>query len=172
MNRMRIALYAAMIGSAVTAFAYEPLGVAFFRLSEPYFACPVKCAVRDMVLRADSHGDGTFGAKRRNGRTHTGIDIQAPVGAAVYASKSGLAFRGNVPTGYGKYVMIYHPDGFITMYSHLSGWVAESGEKVRRGDLIGFVGKTGNAAALTMQPHLHFEIKKGQAAYDPIKMMR
>jgi murein DD-endopeptidase MepM/ murein hydrolase activator NlpD len=172
MNNRRKVLAAAIAAAAVTAFAYDPVRIALFKISEPYFACPVKCPVKDIAIRGDAHGDGSFGAKRSGGRAHSGIDIQAPVGSDVYAAKSGIAFRGNVPTGYGKYVMIYHPDGYITMYSHLSDWVAVTGQKVRRGQLIGTVGKTGNARNSAIQPHLHFEIKKGADTCDPLKMMR
>ena len=95
-----------------------------------------------------------------------------PVGTPVYASKSGIAFCGNVPTGYGKFVLIYQPDGMQTMYGHLSNWNVSTGKKVRRGDVIGFVGKTGNAASASMQPHLHFEIRKYVTPLNPLRIIR
>lgn len=153
-----------------TAFLHEPVSMAIYRIKEPYFACPIKG--KDLVIRNDALGEGDFGAKRGNGRAHSGIDIQAPVSTPVFASKSGIAFCGNVPTGYGKYVMIYHPDGYQTMYGHLSTWAVISTAKVHRGDLIGFVGKTGNAASKYMQPHLHFEIKKDGEPQNPQNLMR
>ena len=153
----------------VTALAFDPLSLAIFKFSEPYFRYPVK---GQAVIRNDSYGDGEFGAKRNGGRTHNGIDILAPIGAPVYAAKSGVAFCGNVPTGYGKYVMIYHPDGLQTMYGHLSEQSVYSGQKVRKGQLIGLVGKTGNAGNAYMKPHLHFEIRSRGAAIDPRQLMR
>ncbi|MDD5422388.1 MAG: M23 family metallopeptidase [Candidatus Omnitrophica bacterium] len=143
-----------------------------YKIVEPNFSCPIKTTGKNLVIRNDAKGDGEFGAKRRNGRTHSGIDISAGVGTPVYASRSGLLFCGNVPTGYGKYVMIYHPDGYQTIYGHLSDWSEYSVRKARRGEIIGFVGKTGNAAGKAIQPHLHFEIKKDGAAQDPRGLMK
>jgi len=154
----------------ITAILYDPARIFIFKITEPCFANPL--GNKQKAIRNDAFGDGEFGARRSNGRYHTGIDIQAPVGTPVFASKSGLAFCGNVPTGYGKYVMIYHPDGYVTMYGHLSAWGVASTQKVRRGDLIGFVGKTGNAQNREIQPHLHFEIKKEGEPLDPDKLLK
>ncbi|MFA5145873.1 MAG: M23 family metallopeptidase [Candidatus Omnitrophota bacterium] len=156
----------------ITVFLYKPVSLAIYTIREPYFAYPVKPVSGKVVIRNDGRGDGEFGARRRNGRTHAGIDMLAPVGTPVYASKSGIAFCGNVPTGYGKYIMIYHPDGYQTMYGHLSGSCVVSTQKVRRGDLIGFVGKTGNAASKSIEPHLHFEIRKDDGPLNPRPLMR
>jgi murein DD-endopeptidase MepM/ murein hydrolase activator NlpD len=68
--------------------------------------------------------------------------------------------------------MIYHPDGMQTMYGHLSEQSVYSGKKVRRGELIGLVGKTGNAFNTYMKPHLHFEIRSHGEPVDPQKLMR
>jgi len=155
-----------------TVLLYEPVSLAIYKIREPYFSCPVKVAASRITVRNDALGEGDFGAKRRNGRSHSGIDIQAPVGTPVYAAKSGVAFCGEVPTGYGRYVMIYHPDGCQTMYGHLSNWCVRSAKKVRKGELIGLVGKTGNASSKYIQPHLHFEIRKDGESKDPRSCMR
>lgn len=168
-SKLPAVIIAIALTALVTALTFNPLSIAVFKLTEPYFMYPVK---GQAVIRNDSFGDGNFGAKRNGGRTHTGIDILAPVGTPVYAAKSGIAFCGNVPTGYGKYVMIYHPDGLQTMYGHLSEQSAYSGKKVRRGELIGLVGKTGNASNTYMKPHLHFEIRSRGEPVDPQKLMR
>jgi murein DD-endopeptidase MepM/ murein hydrolase activator NlpD len=157
---------------AVMVFVYEPVSILLYRVKEPFFLRPVASGSSQIIVRNDAHGSGEFGTKRRNGRSHSGIDILASVGTPVYAAKSGIAFRGEVPTGYGKYIMIYHPDGYQTYYGHLSEWVARSTEYVRRGGLIGYVGKTGNAASRSMQSHLHFEIRKDGEPQDPRKLMR
>ena len=167
----RIILIIAVAASiAVTAILYDPARLFIFKITEPYFSYPL--SDKQKAIRNDAFGDGDFGAKRSNGRSHAGIDIQAAVGEPVFASKSGIAFCGNVPTGYGKYVMIYHPDGYVTLYGHLSAWCVISTQKVRRGDLIGFVGKTGNAQNQQIQPHLHFEIKKQGEPLDPGKLLK
>ena len=155
-----------------TVLLYQPVSVIYFKITEPYFRSPLDISVDKLTIRNDSHGDGEYGAKRRNGRSHAGVDIFAPIGAPVYAARSGLAFFGNVPTGYGKYVMIYHPDGYQSIYGHLLNWNGKAAKKVRRGELIGFVGKTGNAANKLIQPHLHFEIRKDGEPQEPLKLMR
>jgi murein DD-endopeptidase MepM/ murein hydrolase activator NlpD len=94
------------------------------------------------------------------------------VGTPVYASRSGVALTGNIPQGYGRYVMIIHPDGLQSMYGHLSDWNVVSGQKVRRGDLIGYVGKTGNAARKAIEPHLHFEIRRRGEPIDPKGLLK
>ena len=156
----------------VTVVLYEPAYVAFYKIKEPYFKSPLKMRSKPIIIRHDLSGSGEFRAKRRNGRAHTGIDIEAPIGTPVYASKSGIAFAGNVPTGYGKYVMIYHPDGCQTIYGHLSNWNVVSTKKVRQGESIGFVGKTGNAAHKSIKAHLHFEIRKLGEPQDPLRLMK
>lgn len=167
----RSALIIAVVASVVvTCILYDPARILIFKITEHSFANPL--GNKQKAIRNDAFGEGEFGAKRSNGRSHAGIDILAPVGTPVFASKSGTAFCGNVPAGYGKYVMIYHPDGYVTLYGHLSAWALVSPQKVRRGDLIGFVGKTGNAQNREMQPHLHFEIKKEGEPLDPDKLLK
>jgi murein DD-endopeptidase MepM/ murein hydrolase activator NlpD len=172
MNRWGGILLCALLSALSTFLLHEPISAALNKMAEPYFGYPVRLGSGAPAIRSDGMGDGEFGAKRRNGRSHNGIDIQAPVGTPVYASKSGIAFRGNVPTGYGRYVMIYHPDGAQTIYGHLSNWAIRATQRVRKGDLMGFVGKTGNASGRQIQPHLHFEIRKGGEPQDPQGIMR
>lgn len=173
MNKSQAQIAAIVTVTAImTIILYRPVSLFIYHLKEPYYACPIKSSSRQIVIRNDSSGDGDFGAKRRNGRMHSGIDILAPLGTSVYASKSGVAFCGKVPSGYGKYVMIYHPDGCQTFYGHLQDYKITSPAKVRQGDLIGLVGKTGNAASKSIQPHLHFEIRKNGEPQDPGSLMR
>lgn len=167
-----VALAAAGATLVAAIFLYKPASLLIYNIREPFFMRPIHTESSKMIVRNDSHGDGEFGSKRRNGRSHSGIDILAAVGTPVYASKSGMAFRAEVPTGYGKYVMIYHPGGYQTYYGHLSDWAIKPVQHVRRGDLIGYVGKTGNASSKSMQPHLHFEIRKEGEAQDPRRLMR
>ena len=165
-------IFVVAITVVATAIAYEPLSLALFKIKEPYFKYPIRTSGSKMAIRGDDYGNGEFGSKRSGGRSHTGIDILANIGTPVYASKSGIAFCGNVPTGYGKYVMVYHPDGSQTMYAHLLESNIASPKRVRQGDVIGFVGKTGNASANSIQPHLHFEIRKRGQPQDPQNLVR
>lgn len=171
MNKTKLCLLLIISSSILTALLYESVSISLFRVLEPRFSYPIHSDSGNVTIRNDSRGDGDYGTKRSNGRTHSGVDIASPIGTPVYAARSGLAFCGNVPTGYGKYVMIYHPDGLQSFYGHLSNWAITSPHKVRKGEMIGFVGKTGNAAYKDMQPHLHFEIRKDGLAVDPQGLM-
>jgi len=165
-------VFSVLIIVVITLALSGPVSLALYRIREPYFRYPVDMGQKGIIIRNDGHGGGEFGSKRRNGRSHAGIDIQVPVGTPVRAAKSGIAFCLNVPTGYGKYVMIYHPDGCQTIYGHLSNWNVYSTQHVRRGEIIGFTGKTGNANSKSIEPHLHFEIQKAGVAQDPRGMIK
>lgn len=169
MNLRQSAIVAALLVTSVvvTVLLYTPVSVFLFEVTEPRYSCPLKTPDNKVRVRCDTYGSGEFGARRSNGRTHDGIDLVAPIGTKVYAAKSGLAFCGNVPTGYGKYVMIYHPDGTQTIYGHLSNFAIPSIKKVRRGEIIGYSGNTGNAKNRLINPHLHFEIRKRGFVLDP-----
>jgi murein DD-endopeptidase MepM/ murein hydrolase activator NlpD len=172
MRTSHLAVYAAITGVIFGVISAEPLSLVLYRLREPYFKSPIRAGYGKLIVRNDAMGEGAFGTKRSNGRTHTGLDIMAPIGTPVYASKSGMAFRGMVPTGYGKYIMIYHPDGSQTFYGHLSEWTVVSTQRVAQGEIVGFTGNTGNAKNRAIQPHLHFEIRKGGEPVDPQDIIR
>lgn len=131
------------------------------------FISPIKCK-GNIPIRNDDHGDGHFGAPRKGGRSHRGLDISAPLYTTVMASKSGIAKVGFVKNGMGKYVIIRHPNGCATLYGHLSRVRIRNNQKVRQGDVIGYVGKTGNAKYRNIEPHLHFEIRKRGRCMDPL----
>lgn len=155
--------------AAIAFSLYRPLYVAVYKWREPYFVVPVYLKDSTLVIRNDGLGEGHFGAKRKGGRKHKGIDIKADMGAAVYAAKSGKAMCCNSPKGFGRYIKIIHPDGFTTVYGHLKDWCIESESRVRQGQVIGLVGKSGNASAKSIQPHLHFEIRDGDKPVNPTK---
>lgn len=95
--------------------------------------------------------------------SHNGIDISAPTGTAIYASDTGVvtsALYTNV--GYGIYCIIEHGT-YQTLYAHCSELAVSVGQTVKQGQLIGYVGSTGNSTG----PHLHFEVKNGDERYDP-----
>ena len=107
----------------------------------------------------------TFGT--RWGRLHGGLDISdgGVYGQPIYASASGtVTFSGGDNSGYGNYVIIDHGSGYTTLYGHCSSLVAVTGQDVNQGDLIGYVGSTGNSTG----PHLHFEIRLNGEKMDPL----
>lgn len=97
-------------------------------------------------------------------RNHKGLDIAAPEGTEIYASAEGLVVSAGWNSGgYGNVVMIEHPDGYATVYAHMVYVYAVEGEYVQKGQLIGFVGNTGNSTG----PHCHFEVRYKGLCYDP-----
>jgi len=122
-------------------------------------------------VRNDAYGEGHFGAKRKGGRVHKGIDLSAPLKSPVYASKSGWARVLHYPAGYGNLVIINHPDGWQTRYGHLESVAIRKSQWAKQGEVIGSVGKTGNAGASGIKPHLHFEIRYKGEALDPAELL-
>ncbi len=88
-------------------------------------------------------------------RMHTGIDYAAPYGTPIRAAESGKVFQAGWMGGYGQAVIIIHGKGVSTLYGHMSKINVESGQMVKKGDVIGLVGSTG----LSTGPHLHFEVR-------------
>jgi RHS repeat-associated protein len=106
-------------------------------------------------------GKGEFGTPRNTSRgasTHTGIDIEAPVGARVVAAEDGVVvnIKPNPSTTYGSQVVIKHGDGTFTQYAHLNSITVTPGDPVNGGNDIGTVGRSGNTPSLG-DAHLHHE---------------
>ncbi len=96
---------------------------------------------------------------------HYGMDFTAPRGTPVYATGDGVVERAdNNATGYGNHIRVDHGYGYVSLYAHLYKYNVRPGQKVKRGDLIGFVGSTGRSEA----PHLHYEIFKDGERINPI----
>jgi len=88
-------------------------------------------------------------------KMHTGIDFAAAIGTPIYATADGVIDKLNVSfSGYGKMIEIDHGFGYRTRYAHMHGFAVRQGQKIKRGDLIGYVGDTG----LSTAPHLHYEV--------------
>ncbi len=97
-------------------------------------------------------------------RFHAGEDIAAPSGTPILAADSGLAtVVPNNGNGYGNYIIINHGGGRTTLYAHMSGFAISNGQSVTQGQVIGYVGSTGNSTG----PHLHFETRINGATTDP-----
>ncbi len=107
----------------------------------------------------------TFGY--RNGALHAGIDLRASRGTAIYASATGrIVFSGN-RSGYGRMLVIDHENGIETVYAHNNRNLAEVGQRVRQGQVIGSVGRSGNATGY----HVHFEFRRFGKAVNPISYL-
>ena len=96
---------------------------------------------------------------------HFGMDFTAPRGTPIYATGDGIVKRAdNGSTGYGNHIRIDHGFGYISLYAHLYKYNVKVNQRVKRGDVIGFVGSTGRSEA----PHLHYEIFKDGERINPI----
>jgi lipoprotein NlpD len=95
---------------------------------------------------------------------HDGIDIAAPEGTPIRAVEEGEVLYSDRLRGYGNIIIIRHPNGFASVYAHNRSNRVREGKKVRRGDVIAEVGRTGRVTG----PHLHFEIRKNNVTRDPL----
>ncbi len=115
-------------------------------------------------ILSQGYGTTSFAIKTYKSQWHNGIDIAAPVGTEVYAADEGTVINvGNQDrfcprAAYGKFIVIKHNNGLTTLYAHMSLQIVSIGQKVARGQLIGYVGKTGWATG----PHTHFTVFASQ----------
>ena len=96
---------------------------------------------------------------------HYGIDFTSPTGTEIYATGDGVVtnIKNSGRRGYGKHVRVDHGFGYETLYAHMSKFNVKKGDKVKRGDVIGYVGNTGTSTG----PHLHYEVWKEGKKVDP-----
>lgn len=98
-------------------------------------------------------------------KMHPGIDFTAPQGTPIYATADGVVkMAGFSDGGYGNHVIINHGYGYETLYGHMVRVKARAGQKVKRGEIIGYVGSTGKSTG----PHCHYEVHKNGQKIDPI----
>ena len=119
---------------------------------------------QDLTRMASGYGYRTdpFTKKRR---FHYGMDFSARKGTPIYATGNGVVKRAdNRSSGYGKHIRIDHSFGYISLYAHLSKYNVKRGQRVKRGDIIGYVGNTGRSVG----PHLHYEIFKDKKKINPL----
>ncbi|GEC77564.1 M23 family metallopeptidase [Flavobacterium aquatile] len=98
-------------------------------------------------------------------KMHEGMDFTAKTGTPIYATGDGVVKKAdNSLSGYGNHIEISHGFGYLTLYAHLSKYKVRPGQRVKRGDIIGYVGSTGRSQA----PHLHYEVHKDGKVVNPI----
>lgn len=96
---------------------------------------------------------------------HAGLDFAAPQGTPIYATANGVVTTaGNMANGYGNHVVINHGYGYETLYGHMFKVKARPGSRVKRGEIIGYVGSTGKSTG----PHCHYEVHKNGRPIDPV----
>jgi murein DD-endopeptidase MepM/ murein hydrolase activator NlpD len=125
-------------------------------------AAPIHMPITGNFRRSSGYGNRTD--PFTGGRAfHAGLDFAAPSGTTVFSAAKGVVSFVGTRSGYGKVVEVTHATGHITRYAHLSGYLAREGQAVNPGTPIAKVGSTGRSTG----PHLHFEIRKGDATIDP-----
>ncbi|MFM2410306.1 MAG: hypothetical protein RL481_1134 [Pseudomonadota bacterium] len=119
------------------------------------------------VMRFSSHfGYRTdpFQGRRKN---HKGLDISGPIGTPIYATADGTIGRAQWVSGYGKYVEVEHGNAIQTRYGHMSALNVISGQRVKQGDIIGFMGSTGRSTG----SHLHYEVRIAGEPVNPVSFL-
>lgn len=101
-------------------------------------------------------------------RAHKGIDLPATTGTPIHASADGIVEKADWFGGYGLFVELEHGGGMETRYGHMSRIAVAEGQRVRKGDVIGYVGSTGRSTG----SHLHYEVRIGGEAVNPMPYMQ
>ena len=108
-----------------------------------------------------------FGPKTSGGQ-NDGINVAVPEGTPIKAAEDGVvAYAGSELKGYGNLVLVRHSNGFVTAYAHASELSVKKGDTIKRGQVIGKAGATGNVTS----PQLHFEVRKGATPVDPTQYL-
>lgn len=121
---------------------------------------------------ADAYLTSGFGRRQHpllgSWREHSGVDLAARMGTPIVATSDGIVERASWQGGYGLFIALEHGGGIQTRYGHMSRLNVSEGQKVLRGEVIGYVGSTGRSTG----PHLHYEIRVNGQAVDPARTMR
>lgn len=119
------------------------------------------------VMRKTSHFGYRSDPFQGGRRQHKGLDIAGPIGTPIYATADGIVGRAQWVRGYGKYIEVEHGNAIQTRYGHLSAMNVQSGQRVRKGDIIGFMGSTGRSTG----SHLHYEVRIAGEAVNPVSFL-
>ncbi|WP_191272160.1 peptidoglycan DD-metalloendopeptidase family protein [Neobacillus kokaensis] len=111
------------------------------------------------IWPSDGVVSDTFGTRMEK---HKGIDIAGGIGAPILAVEDGIVEKSYFSDTYGNVIFIKHPKNFVTVYAHLNKRSVQEGQKIKQGNVIGMMGKTGQATGT----HLHFEVHQMEWRYD------
>ncbi len=151
--------------SAFTTAPTQPLGIiqiANTAATPPSFIYPVKNASKKDIT--SFFGKTRELPKNISKENHGGIDIRATIGTPVLAAADGTIIKSAMEGNWGNLIIIKHDNGFETWYAHLKNFNLLESKLVKKGDVIGYVGMTGN----TTGPHLHFEVKQNNKRVNPL----
>lgn len=139
----------------------------FIKNKEQMLACtPAIQPVSNTDLKRIASGFGyRIDPVYKTVKFHAGIDFSAPQGTPIYATANGVVrVAGNLANGYGNHVIINHGYGYETLYGHMYKIKVKVGQRVKRGEIIGWVGSTGKSTG----PHCHYEVHKNGKQIDPV----
>jgi murein DD-endopeptidase MepM/ murein hydrolase activator NlpD len=149
--------------------SYDEIAKMFEEKSSMWAARP---AIQPVSNKTLTHLHTTFGERFHPllgyVRDHKGLDFTADIGTPVYATGDGVIKNAYFSGSFGNVIFLDHKYGYETRYAHLSAFNAKRGQKVKRGDIIGFVGDTG----LSRGPHLHYEVLFNGQQINPINFFQ
>lgn len=163
------------INGKIISFSGKKKHYVFFPFSEKYLS-ELRDAGIERLTRESKEGEFiwpvvgvriTSRLGRRWGRFHSGLDIATPIGTPVVAARSGVVIDNSTHRGYGILIKIQHGKEQVTYYAHLDVGLMKKGDKVKKGQLIGYSGNTGRSTG----PHLHFEVQSGGVVLNPEKFL-
>lgn len=132
----------------------------------------LRLAAAPNLWPVEGHITSSFGERidpfNGEGAFHTGVDISTSFGRSVIAPADGVVVFAGSRGGYGRVVEIDHGHGIMTRFGHLSSYVVAEGQRLQRGDKVGFVGLSGRTTA----PHVHYEVRIHGAPVNPYKYLR
>lgn len=158
-----------LAGAMPTQQAVPTMSVASNDLTPTPSAQPTQTAMMASTWQWPVQGKvtETFG-QNANGITNEGIVIAASEGTPIHAAQAGeVAYVGQDTKTYGNIVIVRHADGDMTSYSHARNIIVTKGERVNAGSVIAYVGQSGSAK----QPQLHFAVREGRSAIDPMSKL-
>ncbi len=125
-------------------------------------------SINPVEIMSFSSGFGNRRSPTRGAsRNHKGVDIRGPVGTPIYATADGIVGRAQWVRGYGKYVELEHGNAIETRYAHMSALNVYPGQRIRKGEILGFMGSTGYSTG----SHLHYEVRIGGEAVNPTSFL-
>jgi murein DD-endopeptidase MepM/ murein hydrolase activator NlpD len=147
--------------------ATHPLPVETITPAEPAPVAPVSPEPGFETFLWPVNGTINSGFGPRGSTFHDGIDIAAPEGTPILAIEAGEVIYSDQLRGYGNMVIVRHAGGIVSVYAHNEANLVREGQAVARGEVVARVGSTGRVSG----PHLHFEIRKNNAAQDPLRYL-
>lgn len=147
--------------------ATRPLPVETITPAEPAPSAPVlpEPGFETFLWPVNGTVNSAFGP--RGSSFHDGIDIAAPEGTPILAIEAGEVIYSDQLRGYGNMVILRHAGGIVSVYAHNESNLVREGQSVVRGEVVARVGSTGRVSG----PHLHFEIRRNNAAQDPLRYL-